>query len=194
MNYRGPIIFGIGFLLSLIIGWFLFPMALYKSEAQPLQYNHKLHVTDQGMSCEDCHAFAESGAFQGIPAVSKCAECHAEPIGETDAEKILVEEYITPNKEIPWKVYSRQPDNAYFSHASHVTIGKMDCKDCHGSQGESEQLRTYQVNRISGYSRDIWGPNISGIQSESWQGMKMDKCIRCHDDRGRRDGCIACHK
>jgi hypothetical protein len=48
--------------------------------------------------------------------------------------------------------------------------------------------------RISGYSRDIWGPSISGIPSEPWQGMKMDRCIRCHTEQNRVDGCVACHK
>lgn len=194
MKYRGTIIFGTGFLTALFVGWFIFPTLLYKTEPQPLQYNHKLHVTDQGMQCENCHSFAENGSFQGIPSVSICAECHSAQLGESTAEKVLVEEYIMPNKEVPWKVYSRQPDNVFFSHASHVKIGQLDCKECHGNQGKSEHLRVYQINRISGYSRDIWGPNISGIQSESWQGMKMDKCIRCHDERGRHDGCIACHK
>ena len=51
-----------------------------------------------------------------------------------------------------------------------------------------------EVNRISGYSRDIWGPSISGIPSEPWQGMKMDRCVRCHAEQNRVDGCVACHK
>jgi menaquinone reductase, multiheme cytochrome c subunit len=195
MKYRSSIIFGSGVTVSLIVGWFLFPLALYKTEPQPIQFNHKIHTGEQnGMSCTDCHTTSDEGRFQGVPAIAKCAECHSSPIGESKAEKILVDKYITPNKEIPWLVYSRQPDNAFFSHSSHVTLGEMKCIECHGDIGHSEQMKVYQVNRISGYSRDIWGNNISGIQSQTWEGMKMDKCIRCHEGRGRKDGCIACHK
>jgi len=192
---KSRLVFLLGFLFALLIGWILFPLGLYESKQQPVQFNHKVHTGESGgMSCTDCHTTANDGRFQGIPAIAKCTECHSAPLGETEAEKILVEQYITPNKEITWFVYSRQPDNAYFSHASHVTLGELKCEECHGPHGSSEFLKTYQQNRISGYSRDIWGDNISGFQSEPWEGMKMDKCVRCHEKRNRRDGCVACHK
>lgn len=191
---RSKIGFLSGVSFSLLAGWYLFPALLYKSEPQPIQFNHKIHVESSGMTCTDCHATDSEGYFQGIPVIAKCEECHSAPMGETPDEKILVEDYITPHKEIPWHVYSRQPDNAYFSHATHVTLGKMQCTDCHGTQGESEQLRIYQVNRISGYSRDIWGENISGFNEPPGEGMKMEKCVTCHAKQNRKDGCIACHK
>lgn len=160
-----------------------------------MQFSHVTHAGEKaGMACTDCHALGEDGRFQGIPAVTKCGECHAAQLGESESEKVLVEEYVTMNKEVPWLVYSRQPDNAYFPHASHLKLGEMKCEDCHGPHGQSENLRPYQVNRISGYGRDIWGQNISGFPSESWQGMKMDRCVRCHAQHNRRDGCIDCHK
>lgn len=192
---KSKIIVPSGILFGLIIGWYVFPFALYQQNEQPMQFSHLTHTGEKGgMACTDCHATAENGRFEGIPAVAKCAECHAAPLGESESEKILVDEYITPNKEIPWLIYSRQPDNAYFSHAPHVTLGEMKCEECHGEHGSSEILRTYQENRISGYSRDIWGAGISGIPSNSWEGMKMDRCVRCHGANGRRDGCVACHK
>jgi menaquinone reductase, multiheme cytochrome c subunit len=194
VKYKGSVLFMTGIAASLAIGWYAFPRALYKTESQPLQFNHKVHTEQSSMPCESCHEFAEDGSFKGIPTVSKCAECHSALLGSTQNEKLLVEQYITPQKEIPWKVYSRQPDNAYFSHAVHLKIGNLKCDDCHGPQGVSETLRPYQVNRVSGYSRDIWGQNISGIPSHSWEGMKMDRCVNCHQQQKRVDGCIDCHK
>jgi hypothetical protein len=192
---KGLLMFATGIAAALFLGWMVFPNVLYKTEAQPLRFSHAVHAGEQvGLACADCHAVSPDGRFHGIPAVAKCAECHASAIGETADEKILVDEYVTPGREIPWKVYSRQPDNAYFPHAVHVTLAQIPCADCHGPQGASDSNRVYQVNRISGYSRDIWGPNISGIPSHSWEGMKMDRCVRCHEARGRRDGCIDCHK
>ena len=192
---KSKIIFITGILFGLIIGWYVFPFALYQRNEQPIQFSHLSHTGEKGgMACEDCHSTNENGRFQGIPAVAKCSECHSVPLGTTENEKRLVEEFITPNKEIPWLVYSRQPDNAFFSHSPHVKLGEMKCEDCHGPHGSSEFLKTHQTNRISGYSRDIWGANISGISSVKWEGMKMDKCVRCQEKNGRRDGCVACHK
>jgi hypothetical protein len=195
VKYRGVVVLAAGVVAALALGWFVFPLVLYKTEPQPIGFNHAVHTGEQnGMTCDMCHEFAEDGRFKGIPAIAKCAECHSTAIGTTAVEKQLVDEYITPGKEIPWKVYSRQPDNAFFSHATHGTRGQLACDVCHGPHGTSTTLPPYQVNRISGYSRDIWGRNISGIASEPWQGMKMDRCVQCHEERGRVDGCVACHK
>ena len=171
---RSKIVFIVGITFGLIIGWFAFPMALYRSNEQPMQFSHLTHTGEKaGMACADCHSTNERGRFQGIPEVAKCSECHASLLGESEMEKILVEEYITPNKEIPWRVYSRQPDNVFFSHAPHVILGELKCETCHGGHGNSEFLRTHQTNRISGYSRDIWGANISGISSKYLRGSSL---------------------
>jgi len=195
VSLKGPILFLCGVLASLAIGWFAFPAALYRTEPQPMPFNHAIHTGEQnGMTCDMCHEFTENGSFKGIPAVTKCADCHSAPIGSTESEKVLVEQYVTPQKEIPWKVYSRQPDNAHFPHAVHVKKAEITCDVCHGPHGSGSSLPEYQVNRISGYSRDIWGKNISGIPSQPWEGMKMDRCVRCHAERRRDDSCIDCHK
>ncbi len=187
--------FGSGLALALFAGWYGFPRILYRSETQPLQFSHAVHAGEKaGMACGDCHVLDAAGRFHGIPGTAKCAECHSAPLGDSKEEKMLVDDYVTPSKELPWRVYSRQPDNAYFPHAAHVALAKIPCAECHGPYGQSEAPRVYEVNRITGYSRDIWGPNISGIASHPWEGMKMDRCVTCHATHGRRDGCIDCHK
>jgi menaquinone reductase, multiheme cytochrome c subunit len=195
VRFKGLMLFLSGVLASLAMGWFAFPAALYKTEAQPMQFNHAIHTGEQnGMTCDICHEFTENGSFKGIPTIAKCTECHAASLGSTETEKVLVEQFVTPQKEIPWKVYSRQPDNAFFPHAVHVKRAELKCEECHGMHGSSSSLPVYQVNRISGYSRDIWGRNISGIPSHPWEGMKMDRCVRCHAERHRDDSCLDCHK
>jgi hypothetical protein len=195
VTVRGIVFFGIGLCSALAVGWIAFPDVLYQTEAQPLQFSHLKHTGESvGLSCDGCHAFSSDGRFTGIPPISSCVPCHTEPTGTSANEQILIRDYISKNREIPWKVYSRQPDNAFFSHAFHVSLASIPCQECHGPHGQSDSLRSFQVNRISGYSRDIWGANISGIPSEPWQGMKMDRCINCHASHDRRDGCIECHK
>ena len=116
---------------------------------------------------------AASPAFRGS---SSARQCHAEPQGKTADEKVLVEKYVAPKREIPWLVYARQPENAHFSHAPHLAAAKIACERCHGPHGSSESLRPFELNRISGYSRDIWGHRISGIRTGQPDGMKMSDC------------------
>jgi len=191
---RVPIYFVAGLAGSLALGWYAFPRALYRSEAQPLQFSHKVHTGDKGgMKCEDCHTIQADGSFTGIPELEKCAGCHSAQIGSSKEEKALVENYVTPNRALPWHIYSRQPDNAYFSHAFHVNLAKIACSECHHDQGKTDQLRPYVENRISGYSRDIWGASIARI-STGRAGMKMTDCEHCHGQRGVKTGCLDCHK
>lgn len=192
--FREQAPFWTGFAGMLAIGWFVFPSVLYRAEEQPLQFSHAVHTSGAGMACEDCHTFAVDGRFEGIPRVATCAGCHAEQIGETEHEKRMVEQFIRTGAEISWRAYSRQPDNVYFSHIAHVRVGNIECAQCHGSHRSSDSLRTYYENRISGYSRDIWGEHISGVGPDSSDGMKMDQCSSCHHERSIEESCLRCHK
>ena len=196
MNWRGLIVFVLGVAAALAAGWLAFPKLLYEVRQQPLNFSHKVHAEKAGTACEDCHAIGEDGRFAGIPKTENCAMCHAEPVTDSADEKRLVERYVKPEKEIPWLVYSRQPDNVSFSHATHVKIAKLACERCHGDQTSSDKLRPYEQNRISTYSRDIWGRSISrlGPESKGQPCMKMDDCAACHREEGVETSCIACHK
>jgi menaquinone reductase, multiheme cytochrome c subunit len=196
MNWKGLIIFVLGLAAALSAGWLAFPKLLYEARQQPLNFSHKVHAEKAGSACDDCHAIGGDGRFAGIPTLESCAACHAEAQSDSADEKRLVEEYVKPGKEIPWLVYSRQPDNVYFSHATHVKVAKLTCQRCHGDQGKSDRLRPYEQNRISTYSRDIWGYSISrlGPDNPERPAMKMDDCVACHREKGVDTSCIACHK
>jgi hypothetical protein len=84
--------------------------------------------------------------------------------------------------------------NARFSHAIHVSRAKLACETCHGDHGRSQRLRDYEQNRISGYSRDIWGHNLARVGLAPGDGMKMTDCESCHRDRGVAAGCLGCHQ
>ena len=55
LKLPAPVSFAVGLVPALAAGWLLFPRLLYKTEAQPLPFNHKAH-TEGGMGCTDCHA------------------------------------------------------------------------------------------------------------------------------------------
>lgn len=188
----GIIFFILAFVICFLSGTLLFPKLLYSKKEQPINFDHKLHVEQTG-DCESCHSLREDGSFNGIPKLAKCQECHTEtPLGESKDEAVFAEKYVAEGKEVPWYVYSKQPDCVFFSHAAH---SKMDCVTCHGPIGTSKTLKPYEENRITGYSRDIWGQNIWGIKKNSWDRMKMDDCAECHKkETGHQGYCFQCHK
>jgi menaquinone reductase, multiheme cytochrome c subunit len=194
-RWRNPLVFAFGVAVALFLGWVAFPRVLYSQKHQPLDFLHKTHAEKSGLTdCAECHVIREDGIFAGLPATEKCAGCHSERIGDSKAERILVDSYIKPAQETPWLVYSRQPANVWFSHAIHVKRAKLSCAECHSSYGEQDSVRMYQVNRISGYSRDLWGHSISRLRNRPHEGMKMSDCEKCHRQRNLEVGCLGCHQ
>ena len=196
MQVRGKILFLVGAVTALASGWSGFPRIIYKSQPQPVDFNHKIHAEQAGQKCEDCHAFRDDGSFAGVPALDKCSSCHAAPMGTTAAEKNFIDRFVTPQREPEWKSYSRQPENVWFSHAVHVKTAQLKCERCHGNIGSSAKLPPYQEDRIGGYSREIWG-------TAGMPGMTMDDCIACHRQEarsGKREAriaamtCLDCHQ
>jgi hypothetical protein len=192
---RGLLFIAAGLAFSLTFGWVVFPYLLYGRTRQPLAFSHRTHTGEKGgMGCGDCHPILEDGRFAGIPPVAKCAECHQDPLGSSPEEKLLVEEYVRKGREIPWLVYSRQPDNVYFSHAVHLKLGRLECERCHGPHGTSDRLAPYEENRLTGYSREIWGHSLARVNLASWEGKKMTDCAGCHRLNGKKESCQDCHK
>lgn len=196
MNHRGLLTFGLGFAIAMAGGWLAVPRVLYQRAEQPVQFSHKVHTSEQvGMACQDCHALDEQGKFSGIPSLETCSPCHSEPQGKTAEEKRFIADYVSKNREVAWHVYARQPENAYFSHAPHVTLAKIKCERCHGPHGSSDRLRTFEQNRLSTYARDVEGYTLVRWNPDEWQrGMKMDDCSNCHHERGVEESCLTCHK
>jgi hypothetical protein len=127
------VVFGLGVATALAAGGFAFPRALYLRREQPLEFRHKRHAEKSGtVRCSDCHSFREGGTFEGIPRIAACAACHAERVGTSKAEAILVDSYITQGKETAcWKFY-RQPPNVWFPHTIH-TLAKLTCQELRGT-------------------------------------------------------------
>ncbi|HTS66429.1 MAG TPA: menaquinone reductase multiheme cytochrome c subunit QrcA [Candidatus Acidoferrales bacterium] len=179
MKLRGTILFLAGALAALGAGWLGFPRVIYRTQAQPVDFSHKIHADKAGSKCEDCHALRADGSFAGTPTLDKCSGCHAAAMGDSAAEKQFIEKYVTPQREPAWLVYARQPENVYFSHAVHVKRANLKCERCHGDQGAAAAPRAHVEDRISGYSRDL---------------LSMDACIACHSEQHKQNSCLDCHK
>lgn len=192
---RNAIAFAVGVVVALVLGWIIFPRVLYVKKSQPVDFLHKTHAEKSGVAeCSECHVIRDDGSFAGLPAMEKCAACHADKVGDSKAEALLVNNYIKPGHETPWLVYSEQPANVWFSHAIHVKRANLACTECHSTYGEADQVRPYELNRISGYSRDIWGHSMSRLRRAPHEGMKMSDCENCHEKHGVDVGCLGCHQ
>ena len=200
-KWDGWIFFPAGLIAALVVGWVVFPLVLYSKQQQPLNYSHLKHGPESsvGLECEECHFFYEDGSFSGIPGLSKCMECHEDPESlytDSPEEAKLVKTFVEPVKEIPWLVYSRQPDCVYFPHVAHVKMAEIECQVCHGDFASNDTLPAYKVNRLTRYSMDIWGRSITGYKRNTWDRMKMNDCAECHINEGKEqnNACFVCHK
>lgn len=186
--------FILGLVAALVVGWVIFPKVLFSAQPQPVEFSHKVHVDGEGMECADCHYFNEDGSYNGLPTTENCADCHDDVLGETEAEIRFVEDYVHTGREVEWKVYQKQPDNVFFSHAAHNVEKCNECHDftepelcnqCHPAMSDNDTPPPFMENRITGYSKDT---------------MKMWQCERCHanpDHYGvtrSSNACYVCHK
>jgi len=195
-------IFLAGFVVFHFIGRYFVPMLAYTRHEQPVDFSHVFHGNDVDMSCETCHFFYEDGSWSGIPTLDVCMNCHSEQLGESEAEKVFVTEYVQKNREVQWELYFRQPQCVSFSHSSHVKEAKLACETCHGPQGLSRHPTKYIVNRITKYSYVVYDSASSTIGSalvrspeeNVWGTMGMDECAKCHRARGVSTACFICHK
>lgn len=144
---------------------------------QPLDFNHRLHLERvQGVRCENCHLFANSRHFAGVPSKRLCFGCH-EPEGEgadTDAKKPAFAELMSfadTEGDIPWRRVTASHEDVFFSHRRHVKVAEIDCRRCHP---------------------DI--PDRTSPPTEGLIEMSMDTCIECHRESNASVDCIACHR
>ncbi|NCO36664.1 MAG: hypothetical protein AUJ92_19285 [Armatimonadetes bacterium CG2_30_59_28] len=136
---------------------------------QPFEFNHAKHIK-KDWTCLACHPGADAQSVAGVPSVQECAECHkSEGVDKPATRKVAA--LAASDKEIPWVKIHRLPDYIYFSHRRHVTLAKLDCKECHGDM----KSRTTPVDR-----------QVLPIS--------MKRCVECHKMKHASTDCLACHK
>jgi hypothetical protein len=137
---------------------------------QPLAFSHRIHH-EQDTACLDCHIRAEEGVYATLPGLKTCLLCHEEAQGEDPLEP-MVREYAEREEPIPWVQVNRVEGHVYFSHAVHVKFAEISCEQCHGDMTTVEEpLTRSQI-----------------------EGLTMDACMDCHEERGATNDCLVCHK
>ena len=99
----------------------------------------------------NCHKAVSTGTTTGTTEIAKIYQAVGwDPEGQVYTGKV---------EPIRWVKVHNLPDHAYFSHAQHVAVGKIECQDCHGPIDTEMTV------------------------AEQWAPLTMGWCIQCHNDR-----------
>ena len=112
---------------------------------QPVQFDHRHHVNDDGIDCLYCHGAAERSPFAGVPATEVCMGCHNQ-VWNDSSLLAPVRDSIATGIPIAWQRVHSLPDFVYFDHSIHVGKG-IGCVSCHGRV--DEMAAVYQVQPLT---------------------------------------------
>jgi len=98
--------------------------------SQPVQFDHRHHVGDEGIDCRYCHQTVETSASAGIPSTELCMNCHSQIWNKSPLLDLVRQSYFT-DRPIEWNRVHDLPDFVYFNHSIHVNKG-VGCVTCHG--------------------------------------------------------------
>ncbi|MFW5875495.1 MAG: cytochrome c3 family protein [Myxococcota bacterium] len=142
---------------SLCMGFVRTPahLGMYQAPSQPVMFDHRHHVRDDGIDCRYCHYDAERSPHAGVPGAGLCMSCHAQIWNDSPLlEPVRRSAY--GGEPLEWQRVHVLPDFVFFNHAAHVTRG-VGCEYCHG--------------RVDGMAR------VAQVQP-----LDMDWCLHCHRD------------
>ncbi len=163
---------GAAFLIAIALPRILAIQSFPTTPAQPLYFDHSIHVQVAGLECAFCHRTADQGVTAGYPDVEQCLFCHqviAEPRAapELAGELAKVRQAWADQQPLNWTRRHLLPDHTRFPHDVHVQFG-LTCATCHGEVGQMGQV----------------------VQVRS---LKMGDCLACHRETGAPVHCGVCH-
>jgi hypothetical protein len=97
---------------------------------QPVAFDHRHHVRDDGIGCLYCHYEAERSKYAGAPPTSVCMNCHSQ-IWQEAARLAPVRASFFEDEPLHWQRVDQLPQFVYFDHSAHVSHG-VGCVECHG--------------------------------------------------------------
>ncbi len=132
---RVSIFGGVAVLLTLFAAVAAINNASYLTEvrvarAQPVQFSHKHHVSDDGLDCRYCHTSVEKSSFAGIPSTKICMNCHTQIWADSPILEPVRASFRT-GRSLEWTRVHNLPGFVYFDHSIHVNKG-VGCSTCHG--------------------------------------------------------------
>jgi hypothetical protein len=159
---------------ALLMAWVRSPLAEGRDTPpiQPVPFDHRHHVREDGIDCRYCHSSAERSPYAGVPPSSVCMGCHAQVWSDSPLLEPVRKSFFegTP---IRWLRVHNLPDFVFFDHSAHLAAD-LGCESCHG-----------QVDLM---------PAVHQVAP-----LTMSWCVDCH--RSHADGhisppvhCSGCHR
>lgn len=173
------------------------------SPAQPVKFSHAIHAGQNETDCIYCHSSAPLSKSSGFPAESICMNCHllvrnGTRSGATEIAKVI--NAYENMKTIEWIKVHNLPDHVFFSHAQHVSAGKVACQECHGKVQEMNVIvqvsdlsmgwclnchRTkkvnYEDNKFYSQYKELAGKIRNGtLDSITVDMIGGRECMKCH--------------
>jgi hypothetical protein len=111
---------------------------------QPVKFSHAVHAGQNGTNCIYCHSYAPYSKTAGFPAENICMNCHLLVRSGTRSGVFEITKVISAfedKKPIEWIKVHNLPDHVFFSHAQHVSAGKIACQECHGVVEKMGRIR-----------------------------------------------------
>jgi hypothetical protein len=158
---------------------------------QPVEFDHRHHVRDDGIDCRFCHTGAERSPHAGIPSTSVCMGCHSQVWNDSPMLEPVRRAWFS-GEAIPWNRVHDLPDFVYFDHSVHVTNG-VGCESCHGRvdlMARVEQRKPLTMGWCLECHRDP-EPHLrpdEAITTMGWNGPPARRDVR------RLTHCTTCHR
>lgn len=130
-------------------------------------FPHRVHVVDNQLACTFCHAGAKAGSRPGMPPPELCAPCHDKFDGDKPADR-RVGAFFDENSRYRTVADTSIPADVTFSHRSHTTDARLDCKECHADVARQDAVPTTPL-------------------------VQKPVCMDCHARYGRSNACSECH-
>jgi hypothetical protein len=142
----------------------------HSSVPQPIEFNHRKHTQDLQLTCSLCHQYVGTSAHSGLPGEETCGLCHSTQQGESE-EAARVTALLEAGEPVRFNKLFGLPEHVFYTHRRHVTLGEVECVDCHGDIADTE--------------RPPRRPLVT---------VDMDFCMDCHEAREVSNDCNACHR
>jgi hypothetical protein len=188
---------------TLVVNALTLGRSQYYSPTQPVKFSHAVHAGQNGTDCIYCHSTAQYSKTAGIPPLNVCMNCHLMVRNGTRSGVFEISKVISAyDNQMPveWIKVHNLPDHVFFSHAQHVSVGKVGCAECHGNVKEMNLIKQVsdlsmgwcinchrtkkldvQNNQFYSQYRDLAGKLKKGVADSVTVSMTGGReCMRCH--------------